>query len=249
MSLDSVKQKFKKVTSIRQLRRWAHALNQGGTYREKVVRICKLTFENFKVAVDAGLIIHDQDLRRWALQAQKEIGSEDFRFRALTSWLNGFKKAHRITSRKINKFVIRKTVESATKLEKKADEFVTNVRQYAAKISMGNVYNSDQSGFQFELHSGRALTFEGEKQVQCLIQSVTSTTRSYTIQPLISGDGRLLSPLFLVLKEGTGEIGPRIGTNLFRPENVYIEVSKSGKLTSGINLQLYSYYHNQRINK
>ena len=61
LSLDSVKQKFKKVISIRQLRRWAHALNQGGTYREKVGRIFKLTFENFKAAVDAGLIIHDQD--------------------------------------------------------------------------------------------------------------------------------------------------------------------------------------------
>ena len=83
LSLDSVKQKFKKVTSIRQLRRWAHALNQGGTYREKVCRICKLTFENFKAAVDAGLIIHDQDLRRWALQAQKEIGSEDFSLKDL----------------------------------------------------------------------------------------------------------------------------------------------------------------------
>ena len=110
--------------------------------------------------------------------------------------MNRFKKAHRITSRKINKFVTRKTVESATELEKKADEFVTDVRQYAAKIGMGNVYNSDQSGFQFELHSGRTLTFEGEKQVQCLVQSVRSTTHSYTIQPLLSGDGRLLSPPF-----------------------------------------------------
>ena len=140
-------------------------------------------------------------------------------------------------------------MESATELEERADEFVTNVRQYAAKIGMENVHNSDQSGFQFELYFGRTLTFEGEKQVQCLVQLVTSATHSFTIQPLISGDGRLLSPLFLVLKERTGEIGPRIGTNLFRPENVYIEVSKSGKLTSGINLQLYSYYHNQKINK
>ena len=140
-------------------------------------------------------------------------------------------------------------MESATELEKKADEFVTDVRQYAAKIGVGNVYNSDQSGFQLELHSGRTLTFQGEKQVQCLVQSVTTTTHSYTIQPLISGEGRLLSPLFLVLKQRTGEIGPRIGTNLFRLENVYIEVSKSGKLTSGINLQLYSYYHNQKIYK
>ncbi|XP_043275484.1 uncharacterized protein [Venturia canescens] len=82
------------------------------------------------------------------------------------------------------------------------------------------------------MHSGRTLAIEGEKQVQCLVQSVSSTTHSYTIQPTISADGKLLSPLFLVLKEPTGKIGPIVEKTLFRPDNVYIEVSKSGKLTS-----------------
>ncbi|EZA48035.1 hypothetical protein X777_14445, partial [Ooceraea biroi] len=44
--------------------------------------------------------------------------------------------------------------------------------------------------------------------------------------------GRLLSPLYIVLKESTGTFGPRVEETLFRPVNIYIQVSKSGKLTS-----------------
>lgn len=239
LSLESVRQKFKKVKSIRQLRRWAHALNKGGTYREKISRICQFTLENFKTAIEAGLVVHDSDLRQWALQAQKRIGYEDIRFKASNHWLNRFKKTHRIVSRKINKFVTRKTLESAAELEKHANEFVTDVKQCAEEIGMENVYNSDQSGFQLEMHSGRTLAIEGEKQVQCVVQSVSSTTHSYTIQPLISGDGELLSPLFLVLKEKSGKFGPIVESNLFRPTNVHVEASNSGKLTSGFYLYLF----------
>lgn len=86
----------------------------------------------------------------------------------------------------------------------RTDAFVTDVKSCIPEIGTENVYNSDQSGFQLEMHSGRTLEVEGEKQVQCLVQSVSSTTHSYTIQPTISATGKLLSPLFLVLKEKTG---------------------------------------------
>ncbi|KAK0084473.1 hypothetical protein PV326_006255 [Microctonus aethiopoides] len=32
--------------------------------------------------------------------------------------------------------------------------------------------------------------------------------------------------------EPTGKFGPQVGASLFRPDNVYVEVSKTGKLTS-----------------
>ncbi|XP_044594057.1 uncharacterized protein LOC123271728 [Cotesia glomerata] len=232
LSLDSVRQKFRKVQSVRQLRRWAHTLNQGGTYKEKLARICEYTLQNFKSAIDAGLIVHDCDIKRWALQAQKEIGAEDFRFKASTKWIASFKRAHRIVSRKINKFITSKTIEDSKSLKQQAEEFVNNVKQKIKIYELANVYNSDQSGFQLEMHSGRTLAVEGEKQVECLVQSVTSTTHSYTVQPTVSADGNLLSPLFLVLKEPSGKFGPIVETTLFRPHNVYIEASKSGKLTS-----------------
>ncbi|XP_015118979.1 uncharacterized protein LOC107042446 [Diachasma alloeum] len=60
---------------------------------------------------------------------------------------------------------------------------------------LSNIYNSDQSGFQFEMHSGRTLAEE-------------------------------------VLKAPSGHFAPRVEEKLLRPDNVYADVSKSGKLTS-----------------
>lgn len=111
LSLKNVQNRFRKVQSISQLKRWAKSLNKGGTYREKIGRICAFVLDNFKTAVDAGHIIHDKDLQKWALQAQKDIGQEDFRFKASNTWVLNFKKAHGIVSRKINKFVTKKTFE------------------------------------------------------------------------------------------------------------------------------------------
>lgn len=58
----------------------------------------------------------------------------------------------------------------------------------------------------------------------------------------------MLSPLFIVLKEADGRFGPRVKENLFQPTNVIVKASKSGKMTSGINLFfitiLYFIYNN-----
>ena len=62
-----------------------------------------------------------------------------------------------------------------------------------------------------------------------MVQSVLATTHSYTIQPTISNDDRLLSPLFIVLKESTGTFGPRVEETMFRQNNIYVLASKSGK--------------------
>ncbi|XP_071577242.1 uncharacterized protein [Temnothorax nylanderi] len=85
---------------------------------------------------------------------------------------------------------------------------------------------------QLELHSGRTLSHKGVKKVESVVQSISATTHSYTIQPTISADGRLLSPLFITLKEVTGTFGPRVQETLFNAPNIFITASKSGKLTS-----------------
>ncbi|KAK0159825.1 hypothetical protein PV327_010897 [Microctonus hyperodae] len=77
-----------------------------------------------------------------------------------------------------------------------------------------------------------------------IVQSFSSRTHSYTIQPTISADAKLLSPLFfLVLKEPTGKLGRQVEASLFRPDNVYIEVSKSEKLTSSVHTMLNITFH------
>jgi len=77
------------------------------------------------------------------------------------------------------------------------DRFIENVKYYIERYGIENVYNSDQSGFQLELHAGRTLVEKSVKKVEFVAQSTSAITHSYTIQPIISANGRLLSPLFI----------------------------------------------------
>ncbi|XP_071641522.1 uncharacterized protein [Temnothorax longispinosus] len=265
-------------------------------------------------------MVHDIDLKRWALQAQKEIENLNPIFKASPSWIARFKKSHRIVSRKVTKFVTRKTLEDFVDLQKTANDFLETVKPLIEQFGSENIYNSDQSGFQLEIYSGRSLDNQEVKTVERVVQSVSSTTHRdiriecaselkkryrnrkrklrrierescpwapsvfvsharvdkdrkglyaafffysyiaasyvlaydsrtlflylyatthlYTVQPIISSNGKLLSPLFIVLKEVTGRFEPRVEENLFKPTNVIVKASKSGKLTSGIYFRL-----------
>lgn len=208
-------------------------MDEGGTRKVKLMHIAEFTLNKLRNAIEAGLIVHDSDIKKWALEAWGEQGSGDRPFVASSKWIYNFKKAHRIVSRKITKFVSRKTIEDSANLKKSADEFVASVKPFIAEYGPENVYNSDQSGFQLEIHSGRTLTYAGTEKVECSAQSISSTTHSYTIQPIVSCDGRLLSPLLIVLKEAGGRFGPLVEKTLIRPPNVYLLPSSSGKMTKG----------------
>jgi len=122
-------------------------------------------------------------------------------------------------------------LENSVNLQKTTDDFLNTVKPLIEQFRSENIYSSDQSSFQLEIHSGRLLSHQGIRKVQCVVESLASTTHSYTIQPIISCDGNLLSPLFIVLKEANGRFGPRVEENLFRPTNVIIKASQSGKMT------------------
>ena len=76
------------------------------------------------------------------------------------------------------------------------------------------------------------MVIEGTRQVECVVQSISSTAHNYTIQPTNSADGKLQSPLYLVLKEPRGKFGPIVQETIFQPINVFVAVSKFGKLMS-----------------
>jgi len=94
--------------------------------------------------------------------------------------------------------------------------------------SFRNIY-ADESGFNLEIHSGRT---QGVKTVETVVQSQSAITHNYTIMSTISASGQLLSLLYLILKKTSGSFGPRVEEALFRPANVFIAASKSGKLTT-----------------
>lgn len=94
----------------------------------------------------------------------------------------------------------------------------------------GNVYNSDQSGFNKEMHSGRSLAFKGQQHVFEAAQSVNALTHLYTIMPTISMNGELQPPLYIVLQETKGEFGPRVKETMYKASNILVDATRSGKM-------------------
>src|SRR5271170_4941241 len=101
--------------------------------------------------------------------------------------------------------------------------------------SAANIWNTDQMGFNKELHSTRTLSHVGEKHTLLQVRFLNATTHSYTIQTVISLDGRLIGQVFLCLQEPTGRIngsiGPMIDRTITQASNVMLTCSTSGKLT------------------
>lgn len=238
-SLESVQSKFSKVKHQRMLYRWQDQISQGGSRLEKLLNISEYVLNEFNSASDKRLAIHDTNLKRWALKARENVQLSPNLFKASAKWLHNFKVKHEIVSRKINKFITTAQLSNTSKSLQKADEFVEEVREEIKVKGVTNVYNSDQSGFNLEAHAGRTLSIKGTVKVECLAQSLNSLTHSYTIQPIISADGKLHSPLLIVLQVSDGQFGPTVQKNMYKAENISVYPSKSGKLTSKIAVEWF----------
>ena len=64
------------------MKRTAHQINKGGIYKEKLNEISQYTLNRFIEATERGKIVHDIDLRRWALIAHKNFMNSDAPFEA-----------------------------------------------------------------------------------------------------------------------------------------------------------------------
>jgi len=109
-----------------------------------------------------------------------------------------------------------------------ANTFVSNVKSNIPAIGVGEIYNADKSGSNFEVHSGRTLAKSGKQ----LKERFNRYLLQYILMSIISADGLLHSPFYIILKEPTGTFGLNLLTTLFCPVNIYIQASKSEKFTS-----------------
>lgn len=92
------------------------------------------------------------------------------------------------------------------------------------------MFNTDQSGFNEELLSQRTLEIIGTTKVFSTIRSKHSATHSYTMQFLITADGELKAPAFMIHQEDKDEFGPEVSRKMFRHKEVYVVASTSGKI-------------------
>lgn len=239
LKFESVRSKFKKIQNITMLYRWEMQVKEGGTRNKKLLEISKYVMKQFQNAHLKSIPIHDIDIKRWALNARNEVKLPRELFTASSKWIHNFKIKHGIVSRKINKFTTQTLLSKKGDLVQEANQFVSKIREQISLLGADNVYNSDQSGFNYESHAGRTLSFKGTAKVECLTQSKNSLTHSYTIQPIVSASGLLKSPLFIVLQETGGQFGPVVEMNIYKAENIVVVPSKSGKLSSDLAVQWY----------
>lgn len=104
-------------------------------------------------------IVHDWDIASMAVTAAGEFGLADFS--ASNGWITKFKATHNLGSRKITKYVTENHREKEADLFLTAAEFVHDVKEVIRRFGPQRVYNSDQSGFEYEFHSGRTIRRKG----------------------------------------------------------------------------------------
>lgn len=154
-------------------------------------------------------------------------------FKASKSWLDKWKRRHRIVSRKITKIVSLResTTQHRQQVENQIEEFRANFNDAVVGHDPKEIYNTDQSGFNLELLSGRTLEIRGTQKVFSNIRSKHSHTHSYTLQFLINAAGELKAPLFMIFQEKNGVFGEIVKRTMFRHPEVHAIASTSGKLT------------------
>lgn len=169
------------------------------------------------------MIITDKDLRRWALDQNRNIGNKLEKFKASKKWINNFKFKYKISSRKVSlifyfpffdiefsthhlqitKFVSKQHSKDMEKIKKESTKFVEETKKYIGEQNFipTCILNADQSGFEKEIHHKRTLSVKGSKTIETVAQSVSALSHSYTVMPIITMEGDFLNPLFIVMAE------------------------------------------------
>jgi hypothetical protein len=228
----TVHHRYKAIPSQSYVSKFRKYLEKHGTKRQKTRTIDEIVYKKFLQSREKALPVHDVDIQRWGLKAAKDLELDDFH--ASHGWVNNFKSRHKIVSHRLTNIVTKHQIEDSDVIEKSKQEFIKNYYKLLPKYRSSEVINTDQSGIEKEIYSKRTLTTEGEKKVYGLARSKNATTHSYTIQPIISLDGRIVGPMYLCLQEPNGKMGETVKKNLFKPANVVITCSSSGKLTTSL---------------
>ena len=229
---EAIVRRFAQVRDRSYLRRFREYREQLGTQRDKICRVAEFVKKQFDDARDLGIIVHDTTLRMWALWKARELQIPLENFKASHWWVNKFKRMYRISSRKITKFVSFNHQRNWEDIQSAAaaliQDYMVNVR---TQVDPNSTYNTDQSGFSYNVHTNRTLSHTGETVTVAAVKTLNALTHSYTIQPLVNMRGELVGKLYVNLKEARNEFGPIVAQNLPNHSNLYVTCSTSGKLT------------------
>ena len=232
-SMKSVFRRFRRVKRPEYISRFRRYRRKQGTRQEKYQQIAQFCKESFDSARARGIPVHDRTLRSWALMKARELSVT--RFKASERWIQQFKAKYRISSRKIVRFVSYRHQQTQDEIKEAVQELLNDyVRTVRTRFDPSEVFNTDQSGFNYIVHTNRTLSYTGERTTHGAVSSVNALTHSYAIQPILSMKGELVGKLYVNLQEKENQFGPRVARDLPVFENLYVTCSKSGKLTKSL---------------
>ena len=230
-SFKSIQHRFRRVKHAQYVSKFRKYLEEyeHGTYQQMLCEISKYTFERFKEERANLKTIHDADLKTWALERSRQLNFS--RFRASANWTSIFKLKNKIVSRKITKFVTKSYNTQQDKILESGKDFLINFhREIANDYDADQIFNTDQSGFKYEMHGARSLSLRGERTTMSVAQQMDKLTHSYTLQPIISMSGKLQRNIMIVFQEKDGKFGPRVAAALPHINGIYVTCSRSGKI-------------------
>lgn len=192
--------------------------------------------KRFKEARANFLPVRGFMLQDWATQEALRLNATHFR--AGRKWLWSFKQRFRVVSRKVTKFVGRAERAKQAQIDANFDLFQRNYTRYKHYFRERLIWNTDQTGFNYEQSTARTLSFKGERDTWVTVESKNKATHSYTAQPIISRDGKAIGKLTLCMQEKNGEFGKRVEPAVRRAEeeygNIKVYASSSGKMDSNL---------------
>lgn len=177
----TVHHSFRFVTSLSQLINMEKQLLAPYTSvskRSKYKQISSQIYEKFLQAPEQHYPVHDKNLIT-SLEHSIVLQVSDFT-ESLTC-AQELKNRYTIVSRKITRFVRMITTRREHSSMRSSDHQLHPKLCPRATNNPATCYNSDQSGFQKDMHCGRSLNIRGLKKVEAAAQSKHSITYSYNI--------------------------------------------------------------------
>lgn len=232
----SVQSKYKFIANAAQL----YNFERNHLRKLSMATINREVYKFFCEKRSSGSIIHDRTLKLWALSIKHRLDPDNtIQFKASDSWVLQFKRRNNIVTRKITKQVTRMNIVNEEMTQNAAMAFVQEVKALIEHqhLQPCQVFNIDQSRFDKEMHSRRTLAIKGTAGITARIGSVDATSHSYMIMPIVSMDGSLLKPLYILVAEPSGKFPASKPAD---PSNVKSYASKSANMNKQNLEEFYS---------
>lgn len=216
------------------VKRLRKELSTGGTAEAKRKEVERFTLTRFLEARQKGIAIHDITIAQWVAYIARDINSP---LVGSQSWITRFKSTYGIVSCKVNKVLSRANVKNSAEIYAAASKFAEDNKQVFKQDRLDYIWNTDQIGFQLEYTSERTLDIRGTDVIQVVAHSISATTHSYTVMPVITASGHLLPKVLVCLQEKGGHIPVTLRESFEalvhdKYPNISITASESGKMTS-----------------